>query len=466
MDAIWKAPTDPPPALNEDSTVPFPDQPYGSFIPQSPNSRASSPGGSGVTHQPRPASASYQSLVKGHGSLEHDQIPEVHYTSALRAPPGTPTESPTTHEDTSMLRIASDSSCMLPILSDDETVAFDPYLVDSKTIRKSADTFSPLPSTGPFNEARSTPNMKHTSPPREGSPGTALLAEDGEPGISMAGAKVHATDHVALPPVHPHVTDEDFESIGRLCRPGFRPRVASQAYYQCNKNEDLAANLLRKQLEPPKSRSDPTGAPQSSFTQRRPHAAQLGSFELPPPPMHKYSSTATAPATIASVGNLLTSPIAIHNDDLNPPGVSVNVPTEMAYSNGSYIYSPSTQTPTHYSYPNTRQTNVDPFDMPMPAESQQFLGSALDPNDPRSSLFMAGREDTSQQLSSHYSYNPNYSGKYPYQRPPASAYPPGPTPVFTNVQNPNGQRSLVGEHPTMMPGFNSGHALGVASTPE
>ncbi|KAJ4375978.1 hypothetical protein N0V83_001258 [Neocucurbitaria cava] len=39
---------------------------------------------------------------------------------------------------------------------------------------------------------------------------------------------------------------------------------------------------------------------------------------------------------------------------------------------------------------------------------------------------------------------------YPYIRPPA--------PVFSNVQNPNGQLALVGGHPGMMPGFNSGHA--------
>jgi uncharacterized Zn-finger protein len=52
--------------------------------------------------------------------------------------------------------------------------------------------------------------------------------------------------------------------------------------------------------------------------------------------------------------------------------------------------------------------------------------------------------------------NPQHS-PYPYQRPPSS-YLTNQVPVFSNVQNPNGQLSLVGVHPGMMPGFNSGHA--------
>jgi uncharacterized Zn-finger protein len=52
--------------------------------------------------------------------------------------------------------------------------------------------------------------------------------------------------------------------------------------------------------------------------------------------------------------------------------------------------------------------------------------------------------------------NPQHS-PYPYQRPPLS-YLTNQVPVFSNVQNPNSQLSLVGVHPRMMPGFNSGHA--------
>ena len=43
-----------------------------------------------------------------------------------------------------------------------------------------------------------------------------------------------------------------------------------------------------------------------------------------------------------------------------------------------------------------------------------------------------------------------------YQRPYGAYLPPAP--VFSNVNNPNGQLALVGVHPGMMSGFNSGHA--------
>ncbi|KAA8618733.1 Zn-finger protein [Pyrenophora tritici-repentis] len=104
------------------------------------------------------------------------------------------------------------------------------------------------------------------------------------------------------------------------------------------------------------------GAP-PSFATRRPHAQQLGSFELPPPTMHKYPFTNTvtashspqAPTTIASVGNLLTPPNTNHGDLLSSSGVSTTnaqYSTTMAYSNGQYMYSPPTQASTaHYGYP-------------------------------------------------------------------------------------------------------------------
>lgn len=61
------------------------------------------------------------------------------------------------------------------------------------------------------------------------------------------------------------------------------------------------------------------------------------------------------------------------------------------------------------------------------------------------------------QMPSVPSNNPVQSPSY-YQRPPPSGYAPGPAPVFSNVNNPNGGLALVGVHPGMLPGFNSGHA--------
>ncbi|KAJ4381229.1 hypothetical protein N0V86_003578 [Didymella sp. IMI 355093] len=317
--------------------------------------------------------------------------------------------------------------------------------------------------------------------------------------------------------------------------------------------------------------SDPMGAP-PSFAARRPHAAQLGSFELPPPPMHKYpytnhgavSQSSQAPTTIASVGNLLTPPSTIHGDVISPSsGVSTSgaAPTTMAYSqNYNHIYSPPAQQPS-YGYPpaHSQQNqygqqsrgmcallhydrqlghqdllckglNPPPYEinnqlppftpsssashMPsMPAHHQQphHMMSAQTPvsaappqqspalpqdsfrqphpptptynyqpsGTPQHSNFpySTGPSPTQQhsqspisaggsmsrmspavsqgQMPSVPSNNPVQSPSY-YQRPPPSAYTPAP--VFSNVQNPSAGLALVGVHPGMMPGFNSGHA--------
>ncbi|KAH3910155.1 hypothetical protein HBI56_223080 [Parastagonospora nodorum] len=298
--------------------------------------------------------------------------------------------------------------------------------------------------------------------------------------------------------------------------------------------------------------SDPMGAP-SSFSQRRPHAAQLGSFELPPPPMHKYPFTNTinasqssqAPTTIASVGNLLTPPNTLHGDALSSSGGSSSIshPTTMSYSNGSYIYSPPAQAPTHYGYPPAHQQQQNQYGQargglnPPPYELNQQLPPFTPSSNGQSMPSMSAQQQPHHMMSQHaqtpssssapqqspslaqdsfrqphpptptYNYQPSstpqhssfsYStgpsptlsqqqspisaggsmsrmspavsqgqmpsipsnpqhSPYPYQR-PQSTYQPGSAPVFSNVQNPSGQLSLVGVHPGMMPGFNSGHA--------
>jgi hypothetical protein len=53
----------------------------------------------------------------------------------------------------------------------------------------------------------------------------------------------------------------------------------------------------------------------------------------------------------------------------------------------------------------------NPLTMSMPPESQQFIGSALDMNDPRTALFMAGSDNLPQPFAPTYTYNPNLSGK-------------------------------------------------------
>ncbi|KAF9701124.1 hypothetical protein EKO04_000831 [Ascochyta lentis] len=53
----------------------------------------------------------------------------------------------------------------------------------------------------------------------------------------------------------------------------------------------------------------------------------------------------------------------------------------------------------------------NPLSMSLPPESQQFVGSILDPNDPRTAMFMNGSEHLAQPFAPTYTYNPNYSPK-------------------------------------------------------
>jgi UV excision repair protein RAD23 len=76
-----------------------------------------------------------------------------------------------------------------------------------------------------------------------------LIAEHPEQFLALLGEDTE--DDIALPPGAQaiSVTEEERDAIERLCRLGFDRDQAIQAYFACDKNEELAANFLFDQPE-------------------------------------------------------------------------------------------------------------------------------------------------------------------------------------------------------------------------
>ena len=66
-------------------------------------------------------------------------------------------------------------------------------------------------------------------------------------------------------------------------------------------------------------------------------------------------------------------------------------------------------------YPVTAYPNMSPFSTSLPMESQMMLGSALDPNDPFTSMLLAGNENTPQMY--------NYGNRPAMQKPRSTTWP-------------------------------------------
>ncbi|KEZ45412.1 hypothetical protein SAPIO_CDS1707 [Scedosporium apiospermum] len=83
-----------------------------------------------------------------------------------------------------------------------------------------------------------------------GNPALAqLIASNPEQFLSLLGED--GDDDAPLPPGAQaiSVTEEERDAIERLCRLGFSREEAAQAYFACDKNEELAANFLFDQPE-------------------------------------------------------------------------------------------------------------------------------------------------------------------------------------------------------------------------
>ncbi|CAO2656434.1 Nn.00g052370.m01.CDS01 [Neocucurbitaria sp. VM-36] len=88
-------------------------------------------------------------------------------------------------------------------------------------------------------------------------------------------------------------------------------------------------------------------------------------------------------------------------------------PTAGSFKETSRLQS-NASTPTSYTYSPTSYTigaqpNTNPLTLSLPPESQQLIGSALDPHDPRTAIFMSGSDNLPQPFAPTYTYNPNLS---------------------------------------------------------
>ncbi|OCL11947.1 hypothetical protein AOQ84DRAFT_171432 [Glonium stellatum] len=135
--------------------------------------------------------------------------------------------------------------------------------------------------------------------------------------------------------------------------------------------------------------------------------------QAPQPQSQSPVNTQTRPSisrssTSVHIPNQDSSQHTFSNHESNSPSyASTQIPQTQAQQHTQSAY--SFMTHMHMGLDATSQNfSMSPFSTSLPAESQLFLGPALDPNDPHTPMFMAGSEIMPQPF---YSYNPNLSSK-------------------------------------------------------
>lgn len=119
------------------------------------------------------------------------------------------------------------------------------------------------------------------------------------------------------------------------------------------------------------------------------------SVERPTRPTLSRSPTAHSLQNRQSLSPQTASPTAGSVHDVSRVQSGPNTPSS------SYTMS----SPANYPF-SSQALNTNPLTLSMPPESQQFIGSALDINDPRTATLMAGSENIPQPFTT-YTYNPN-----------------------------------------------------------
>jgi hypothetical protein len=93
-------------------------------------------------------------------------------------------------------------------------------------------------------------------------------------------------------------------------------------------------------------------------------------------------------------------PLSLPDAEAGTPGIKSENASTAPYQFPTFSFDTSSQV-----------LQMNPLSFSLPPESQQFIGSALDPNDPRTAALMAGSENLPQPFRGHYTYNPNLSPK-------------------------------------------------------
>lgn len=186
---------------------------------------------------------------------------------------------------------------------------------------------------------------------------------------------------------------QPFSPTTAQAQPGYR-----QAPYHVPQRTQSHQRALSIQLPQGPSQFEPSTQP-ASATAATHQTDSNRRLSLPPQAFQTTNQTAEqssqSPAINAQPSSSQTASPAVGS-----ASEGQQAPSDTT-SPSSYSFSPS-------SYPFSSQAfNTNPLTLSMPPESQQFLGSFLDPNDARTATLMAGSENLPQPFTPTYTYNPN-----------------------------------------------------------